>query len=343
MDNVQPPPIREKIFSNEFSSITRDVLSHDSEATPVKTVAYEEIRDALDRAFELKIPAAQDLTGAIRLFYSHEENYEKALLAILIQMREMTGASALAALLYDTVCVAYRSFLDTGLDFLTRKNLYFALHDKFLNPEELIQIFNFDSNLKDDFHFRKKFSTEFFSAHAGSALVNLSSWGLAGYLIFFFEEKEQLRFPVPDSVHEIITDIIPGLNRLQIKSKFAGETSLHNRDNPTWIMLQNMKQFSDSGKDEFTVMHVRIGNLHKHNSPSGIFDVILEAVRRKLQPRERILRVSFDRLVALLLPSDTQALKEFLEQTADGLGLETHFKTLQYPGNGRNLFNYLIV
>ena len=288
-------------------------------------------------------PMPAEIVKSLFHLFEREDVNNQDFLTIMEYMRERGKADALAGMLFDPIDFVYRLYLHDGIDPHTRKNIFFALNDEFLDSESPISILRF-ADYKGDFFFSKRFSTNFFKTMQGAVLLNLNVYELPGYFMLFYRDLSARDDEVLRELSEsIVRDLVPLVQRLRrVNGLVHYRTTLEDsRDNYTLRLYQLLKELSHSGKDPIRVIHVSFRAEKEGGAIRPYLIQICERLRKVLGPRERVAILPPGRLSVMIQSDEVDAVLEVVKAISADAELTPEWKVMRYPESGRNLLNYL--
>ncbi len=311
-----------------------------SSSTPGTTefpaLPLEKIQDLLQN-IEYAYP--REFIEIFRTVYSGRPFEARQLDPVLKFLLEKSRASAIAWLALDRRLSAFRPYLQMGLDVNTRKNLYFGLHDRYLPEDEKYEMLRFDGSLKQDFHFRKRFSTPFLQSHQGAIIINLTLLRQAGYIMLFYR-----RLPDPDLIEQldksslpIVRDILPAVQRLQE----AEEVGLRSESNFQEQLFHLCREMTNFGKTPLRIIHFQFPGLLARSSRHVLLEKLGGVLKQNINPDERVVTMVPGRMVLLLKKSDETRVVETARDVCDRWGIELKTTSRFYPDPRANLITLL--
>ena len=345
-----PPAVRERVFSSELKNLAGRVLAH-SETKPRENL--EGVRTEKDfvkepepvRDIQLKWnepekpPLPEDILKDLFRVYKANSYDAEDYRRIMEFLRERSGARGAVCLLLDQRHFVYRIALCAGLDSITKANLYFALHDKYLGTDLNHEFISF-RKLDHDYFFKKRFSSEFFQGMEGALFINLSRYGFPGYFTLFFSRfSDYRREAMEQQVLPTIRDLIPLMRRFEACAWKNPEENT-GFEGVTARVYRSLKEISCSGKDQIKVIQVRFQNVLEHESYNVLKRRLRKILQGKLGQEERILLVSPDRIIVLLKSGNAEEYLDMIDRYSSRAKIDITRRVLVYPDEGYNLYNY---
>lgn len=258
---------------------------------------------------------------------------------LLDYMLRKSGAHAAAWLVLDRKLSSFRPFMERNLDVNTRKNLYFALNDRYLPVDEKYEILRFEGSLKNDFHFRKRFSTPFLLGHQGAVVINLNVLHQTSYIMLFYKRVpgEEILAELDRAVLPIIRDLLPAVQRIQESSE-SGLRSENNFSENLYFLAREMTNY---GKTPLRIMHFDFPGLLRKSSRGLLMTKLGRVLLPLVHPDERIVSLMPGRLVVLLKKSDPSEIEEAVRDVCHRWGVAVKTTSRRFPDRGVNLFTYL--
>jgi len=302
-------PIRDKIWSAELKEITRSVTQTSSEKK------YDiSALDLLEGALKpLPFHRGEEWRQLLFGLYAGDRG---AFAAISERIRDSNGADALAWLVKDEGLSCYVVAHSTGLDDVTRQNLYFSNNDIYLQAEEDLEWLNFHSSLRGDADFTRRFSTRFLNRFSG--MLNVAIGGMTGKarLLLFYRNEVDL-----DLVHIEVDDLLPWLQNIYEQNSL--NNSYDQEGQAIYLELQEFRR----SYPEFTVIHVRVDP----EKPADISPIL-----SLLREDERLIRRTPCLYSIVVSPETAERLMAPLKSLPAQKPMILH-----YPEAGENLLCYL--
>lgn len=330
------PPVRDRIFSSELRSVAASVIGHGS-PSEVGSVAPPLVPvDAKDILRPAELPYAAEYVEAFQNLYSQESPSDDAFHPLLDLILQISGADGAVFLSLEGNGFTYAPVLARNIDDITIRNLRFAMEDPYLDTEVEEHMLRFDGHLVDDLHFRKRFGTDFFQNHAGAVFLNLRFSTFQGLLALFFADALPAE-PVAPRLREVLSDLLPAVTR-KAEKPTAPYADLRDLTEQQFVLLKN---FAKAGRMPMHVIRVDFPEILGHASGPLVIREICEVILRHLWMEERLIIPRMDEIIVLAMPGRPAGLEEAIQAIAARFGMPAVCKTLRFPEDGHNLFNFI--
>lgn len=313
------------------------------EAKPAPVVAPSgEPRITDELLSESDSPLPDNTTVTLQKLYTKRRIEATDFQEILNLILEKSRADALAFLLLDSMQMVFRTLVSCGMDEASERNLYIGIDDQYIGSENHFQTIRFKSDaMREDFHFKKRFSTDFFERMDGLYIINLHPSGLPGYLVLAYDDLNRLAANVLEiTLPPIMRDVLPVLNRYRT---IAWEPELRSNVDSSIVdeIYKLLKHVSRSGRDELCVIHLRFPGLLQQSAWRTRLARIAESLSTAIGPGEKLIRATPERLILILKETSPDSVVGAARESAGNWGQGLSHRILRYPQFGRNFYNYI--
>ncbi len=291
---------------------------------------------------ETDSPLPDNTTITLQKLYTKRRIESTDFHEILDLVLEKSRADALAFLLLDSMQMVFRTLVGRGLDEASERNLYIGIDDQYVGSESHFQTIRFNSDaMREDFHFKKRFSTDFFERMDGLYIINLHPSGLPGFLVLAYEDLNRLAENVLEiTLPPIMRDVLPVLNRYRTiawepEHQSAVDSSIVDE------IYKLLKHVSRSGRDELCVIHLRFPGLLQQSAWRTRLARIAESLSTAIGPGEKLIRATPERLILVLKETSPDSVIGAARESAGNWGQGLKHRILRYPESGRNFYNYI--
>jgi hypothetical protein len=327
------PPIREKIFSAEMKGLAAEILAHTGQPPEAKpAVSVFRLDPAL---FNLDSKADGAAIAAALLSKSKltEADFGPALGFIL----EKSSAGAVALLLPDELEGVYRVSLHNGLDTLTERNLIIGFRDTFVAENMPVQSMTYNSEIRNSFHYRKRFSTAFVEKFPCALYLHFPTLDTSSFCALFFGDEADVVRAKTDETLAFLGAVYPAVFKFSFE-KLNPETR---HEDPTLKFMKLFKRHSHTGKDDFFVTHIHLSDksaLSTHHPFLGKFQefCLSHAVA------DHTVILSPNHAVLLHSQENIDRGRYLISNLAQEWGITSDFVTVRYPSEESNLYNLML-
>ncbi len=304
LNGLKPPPIRDRVFTDELKELARSIQRHGSARLPQSRGPDPAWR------FEDLGPPLTGLAGSIaRLYVDREGELPRGLLA---EWNGRFSAMASAILLFSREEGVFRLLMSDGLDAEQRQNLWIAARDPFFTRDS-VQSFVVDNILKENPFFAKRFTAPFLPRLNGIVSIPREDRSAPALLVFFFD-REPPALPV-----EELRSALDWIHPLLVRD-LDGERRVHLRRNIYEAAAREVRSFLNLADG------ARLVQLHFGSLVDGqVCQRFLGELRRIFAHQRNllVLRLRHDGLKILLTPdSPVDFLLQTAEELAAGFGIE---------------------
>ncbi|MCP5483672.1 MAG: hypothetical protein H7A21_19700 [Spirochaetales bacterium] len=288
-------------------------------------------------------PLAPELLAKLHVLYQKSDLQPADFDAIVQEIVNATEADGLAVLLLNERRMAYQCLLSHALDELTTRSLFVGIKDRYVQPGVTFQAFALHGDLRQDFHFTKRFSSDALADFASMFVLNLSEFQVAGYLILFARTEQEASVVQKklETLRALLRDLTPILLRARMHFWYDAE---YEESQDTYILDElylTLRRLSGGGTETVTVIHILVDGLLEETAWHVQLNRLADAVLPHLALEERVVIATPNRLLVMLRATDPEVILGFARSSADQWGLTLRTKTMRFPDDGRNLYNYL--
>lgn len=364
-DDVKTPPVRERVFNQELMHVTRDVIEknpssptkiEDHKAYQSKTTQqpessslelesdhnYSKISETdLDlllepEEFSFDQKTFQELYRLSMIDSPVEEDFRPA----IETLKKLYRADALAILLYDSVRLACRVMLDTGIDYYTKKNFYLSRGELIVHSQQKIRSIHLQEKEASNLDFRKRLSSTMSKRFAWLEIHSLETCGLQGFVALFFRTDSNRQKAGRKEGGGMIRDLALPLSAFQksqnekaLPERWKNSTTRHlyllikgylyeKREGPNFAYLLSDSLSTNSA---WNLLATRAGRYLADQLPRG----------------DRVVIVAPGVLLILVNHSDQKHIETSVFHLNQSMNSDFQLKFLKYPACGKNIINYI--
>lgn len=323
------PPIRDRIFNPELKALADSVRSH--------TGTLENLpAHRLDPATYLVRPESDFWPTSMKLL-SAAHLTEDHFAPVLSLLKEKTGAGAVALLMPDELEGVYRVSLQSGLDHLTERNLIIGFRDNFLDEDAPWQTLSYSDHLKQNFHYRKRFSSDFLADYPFAVFYHFPTLDTSCFCACFFPDEKSGSRIDHDWVLAFLNSIYPPI----LKFSHARLNPESASEDPTLKFMKLVKRFSHTGKDRFFVTHVTLSDTSALSEDHPFLGRFREFCTSH-SLADRIVILSPFHVLLLHFSDNVDGPRYLLQNLALEWGIKAEFRTTEYPAEESNLYNLML-
>ncbi|MCE9597366.1 MAG: hypothetical protein K8S54_05300 [Spirochaetia bacterium] len=372
LEKKPDPPIRERIFNDELRTLANSIISHAPETsasetlpvtisagegtlvatetqTPVQTslapivetspepVAPAVRPHSIADALYATVPSTDFWEVSARLLAKRdlvESDFNPALELLL----EKTNAGAVCILVPDELEGVYRVSMHKGLDPLTERTFIIGFRDNYLAEELPYQVVTYSEHIKNGFHYRKRFSSEFLNTYPSALYFHFPTLDTSCYCACFHASPENTGAVDKEWTTAFLNSIYPAILKFS-HVKLNPETK---NEDPTLKFSKLFKRYSHTGKDRFYVTHMTFSDTAALSSDHPFLSRFQDFCTSH-QVAERIIILSPAHALLLHTQNQLEGPEYLLQNLALEWGMRVEFKTTEYPGEESNLYNLMLV
>jgi len=344
---------------DEFIEINENINS--SDFTEVESQAVPEIKpieekNDLQTVIE-KVPTKQNIVDLNDYFIFHESPYGSKLMTSMLEnlktvqssdidfseimgiLQRESATSSFVILGQDQMFNVYRILTSKGLDKFTQKNLFFSNRDIYLNRSEPFEILKFQGRIREDFNFKKRFSSDFLTKFSGALFLNLHFLNFPGWIIFFYRSFESVDGEqIAAKLASQLPDFIPLFERYRREQFPKNPFSEMNMYDQVAFML-NRK--SCKATEFVNIIYIQIID-SLHNASQKEFQKIWDDhLLLILTPKDKLIVQGPARWIIMSQTLSTDKLMSHVQSFADTRGARVVSRNIVYPDNGNNVLNYI--
>jgi len=325
------PTVRDQVFTPELKKIAGEIINHSKIEIENSFIPHiDEIFAASSSPFPYQI--TKMLLDLMEKDSLQQEDFSDVFMNLL----HKTGARSLALLLLDPFTLTYKTYLHYGLDPVTLKNLYFGIEDIFLDKNEIITQLDFRSNLKDTYHFRKRFSTYFYLNHKMCVVHSLRPYKMPGLFIYFYDHDAEEQHPDFLNFFKILIPIFQRYYEDTVPTSMLAYTKSLND-----TIYHYLRKQLHIGSEWFHAIYLEMNELLDHSAWKTMLHQIAGTLQNALSDDDRILILSPGKLLILLSSSNPFDFIAYAEEAANKWDIKLSCRKLTYPDDFKNLYNFI--
>ncbi len=341
------PAVRDKVFNPELKSLTEGILRHspaDSESVPEAPEVLE-IPQALRSRFDslyhgAQLPVPDYASLSLMHIYSNYVFSADSMDPLFRYLLRITGADTLSWMLYDPRMQCHTPVADNGLDSYTRRNFYLGLKDHYLDSSMQSQMLSLRGNLSKEMNFKKRFSTAFYKKFESAFFLNLTSYGVNGFLVLFFRNRDgKEAVTIAEAADGLIRDILPALLRRVSQANSRKRKIQHTSQQIMFQFYRSVREISDSGKLSVKAVFIEPSEHRMHSSFPVYFEQGLERLLREIDRSERMYRIGSFRLAFLLTVTPVERILNLIRELEGIWGFSALVQIRSYPDESPNIVN----
>ncbi|MDH5657673.1 MAG: hypothetical protein OEZ34_17290, partial [Spirochaetia bacterium] len=285
------------------------------------------------------IPLPEKLMIALLENFRKQDSKEIDFTEILHYFQKESNTSSFVVMAEDQMYNVYRILTGRGLDPITQKNLYFSNRDIYLNNNEDYEILKFKGVIKEDFNFKKRFSSDFLSKHNGAFCINLYKFNFSGWIIFFYRNFDSIDIEhIYSKVENVISDFVPLFERYRMEQFPRKPFSEFNLYDQIAFCLYRM---SAKATESVNIIYLTLNEFSHEVSYADFDRKWNDHLFSLMSSGDKLVRNGPDRWIILSKKLRTDQVMDHVNQFCSKCGISVTYRNIIYPDNGINVLNYM--